>query len=111
MQETELEMLQSPVIDLMRSHRSIRAFKADPVPDEMIRTVVQTAQWAPSSCFRQVYSVIAVRNPEAKHELRLLCSNQKWVEECPIFLAFCVDFNRLEVVLLITNFDRTTVTE
>lgn len=96
MQAEKIEGIQSPVIDLIRSHRSVRSFKPDPVPDELVEAMVATGQWAPSSCFRQVYSVIAVKNSETKRELRKLCSNQKWVEECPVFLAFCADLNRLD---------------
>jgi nitroreductase len=83
-------------IDLIRAHRSIRSFKPLPVPDTLVETIIETAQSASSTCFRQVYSVIAVRAPELKGELRRLCGGQKWVEECPVFLAFCADLNRLD---------------
>jgi nitroreductase len=88
--------LSSPAIDLMRSHRSIRSFTAQPVPEDWVETIIEAAQWASSTCFRQVYSVIAVRSPEIKSELRRLCGGQKWVEACPVFLAFCADLNRLD---------------
>jgi FMN reductase (NADPH) len=86
----------NPIIDLMRAHRSIRSFKPLPVPDDWVETIIEAAQWASSTSFRQVYSVIAVRSPELKSELRRLCGGQKWVEECPVFLAFCADLNRLD---------------
>jgi FMN reductase (NADPH) len=86
----------NPTIDLMRAHRSIRSFKPLSVPDDWVETIIEAAQWASSTCFRQVYSVIAVRAPELKSELRRLCGGQKWVEECPVFLAFCADLNRLD---------------
>src|SRR5574341_636417 len=86
----------SPAIELMRAHRSVRDFKPDPVPRDCIEAIVEAAQWASSSCFRQTYSVIAVESPEMKRELRRLCGGQRWVEEAPLFLAFCVDVNRLD---------------
>ena len=72
--------LTSPTIELMRSHRSVRAFRPDPLADECIETIIEAAQWAPSSCFRQVYSVIVVKDPERKRELRRICGGQRWVE-------------------------------
>ena len=86
----------NPTIDLIRAHRSIRSYKPVSVPDNLVETIIRTAQSASSTCFRQTYSVIAVRAPEIKTELRRVCGGQKWVEECPVFLAFCADMNRLE---------------
>ena len=85
-----------PAIELMRAHRSVRAFKPDPVPAGWLETIVEAAQWASSTCFRQVYSVIAITNPDTKHALTPLCGGQKWVEQCPLFLVFCADLNRLD---------------
>jgi nitroreductase len=86
----------TPVIELMRSHRSIRKFTAQPIPDGWIETIIESAQWASSTCFRQAYSVIAVTDAEKKRALREVCGGQRWVEECPVFLAFCADMNRLD---------------
>lgn len=94
-EQATLEQI-TPVMDLMRSHRSIRKFTPQPIPDGWIETIIESAQWASSTCFRQVYSVIAVLDPARKQELRQLCGGQRWVEECPVFLAFCVDTNRLD---------------
>ena len=86
------------MIELMRSHRSIRKFKPDPIPDEMVEEIIGAAQWASSSHFGQIYSVITVKDQETKHELWRLCSEQKWIEECPLFLVFCADMNRAEEI-------------
>lgn len=95
-QKVGIDELISPTIELMRSHRSVRVFRPDPLPDGWIEAIIEAAQWASSSCFRQVYSVIAVKDPETKRDLRRLCGGQRWVEECPVFLAFCADLNRLD---------------
>jgi nitroreductase len=86
----------TPVIDLMRAHRSIRKFTPQSIPDGWVETIIESAQWASSTCFRQAYSVIAITDPIHKRNLRQLCGGQRWVEECPIFLAFCADTNRLD---------------
>ena len=88
----------TPVIERMRAHRSVRSFSPEPVSDEVVEAIVEAAQWASSSCFRQTYSVIAVKDPDAKRELRRLCGKQRWIEECAVFLAFCVDMNRLDEI-------------
>lgn len=87
-----------PAIELMRAHRSVRAFKPDPIPEGWLETIIEAAQWASSTCFRQVYSVIAIEDAQTKRELMKLCGEQKWVEQCPLFLAFCADLNRLAYI-------------
>ena len=91
-------MIGTPIIEQIRSHRSVRSFKPDPVPDDWIETIVSSAQWASSSCFRQTYSVIVIKAQQTKTQLMQLCGGQKWVAECPVFLAFCADMNRLDEI-------------
>jgi len=92
------EQVGSEVIDLMRAHRSVREYKSDPIPDELIRQIIRSAQWASTSHFRQTYSVLAIKNQEKKSQLFQLCGKQKWIIECPLFLVFLADMNRLEDV-------------
>jgi hypothetical protein len=40
--------------------------------------------------------VIAVNDPATRSELARIASNQKHIEECPLFLAFCADISRNE---------------
>jgi nitroreductase len=86
----------TPVMEIMRSHRSIRKFTSQPLPEGWVEAIIEAAQWASSTCFRQAYSVIAVTDPQKKRALREVCGGQRWVEECPVFLAFCADMNRLD---------------
>jgi FMN reductase (NADPH) len=86
----------NPVIDLIRSHRSIRNFTPQAIPDGWVEIIIEAAQWASSTSFRQTYSVIAITDLERKRALRQVCGGQRWIEECPVFLAFCADMNRLD---------------
>lgn len=88
----------NPVIQLLAQHRSIRRFKPDPLQAEQVEAIVRSAQMASSSSNVQAYSVIGVTNPELKRELAVLCGNQRYVEECPLFLVWCADLQRLRQV-------------
>lgn len=92
------EVKLSPTIEQIRAHASVRNFTPDPVPDDWIETIVETAQWASTSCFRQMYSVIAIKDRQTKHELAVLCGGQRWIDDCAVFLAFCADLNRLDEI-------------
>lgn len=47
--------------DVIRARRSIRAYTAEPVPEGLIREILDEARWAPSSRNTQAWSVWVVR--------------------------------------------------
>ncbi len=48
------------VMDVLATMRAMRRLKPDPVPDELIESIVRAATWAPSGSDAQHYSFIAV---------------------------------------------------
>jgi F420 biosynthesis protein FbiB-like protein len=53
----------------LRTRRSIRRFKADSVPDSVLREILHTATFAPSAHHRQPWRFVVLTNPAAKHHL------------------------------------------
>lgn len=94
-------------VKLIQSHRSIRKYSDDRIPEEILQELYRSAQWAPSSHNVQAYSIIAVKNQEVKKKLSELCGEQRWVETCPVFLVMCADFYRLRLTceMLGTSFE------
>lgn len=88
--------MSTEVTRLIQSHRSIRKYQDQPIPEELLQDILSCAQWAPSSHNVQAYSVIVVRSSETKQKLSAFCGNQRWVVECPVFLVFCADYYRLQ---------------
>ena len=52
------------VSDAVRQRRSIRDFRADPVPQELLADILDTARWAPSGSNIQAWRIIAVAGAE-----------------------------------------------
>lgn len=55
-----------PLLEGIRTTRSIRRLKPDPVPRELIRKVCEAGTFAPSGGNRQPWIFIAVTNPERR---------------------------------------------
>lgn len=55
--------------DFLRSRRSIRRFKADPVPDSVIEDLLATATFAPSAHNRQPWRFVVVKDPAVRQRL------------------------------------------
>ena len=85
-------------LDVLLSHRSVRAFRPDPVPPGTLETLVEAAQSAPASSNLQVWSVVAVEDVARKARLAALAGNQKHILEAPLFLVWLVDLHRLTVL-------------
>ncbi|SDJ52886.1 oxygen-insensitive NADPH nitroreductase [Salimicrobium halophilum] len=83
---------------LIQSHRSIRRFKSEPVPQYIIDDLVESARWAPSSHNVQAYSIICIRDQDTKKNLQELCGNQSYIGQCPVFFVFVMDFYRHALV-------------
>jgi nitroreductase len=57
------------LINLLKSRRSIRAFKPDPIPDEFIQKIIEAARWAPSGGNSQPWEFIIVKKKEIKDRI------------------------------------------
>ncbi len=57
------------IIDVITSRKSIRRYKADAVPDDMIDRILEAARWAPTGENYQPWRFIVVRDPETKNKI------------------------------------------
>lgn len=88
---------ESAVLDLLMSHRSIRAFRDEPVPAGALREILRAAQQASTSSNMQAYSVIRVTDRNLRSELAAVAGQQQYVVTCPEFLVWCADMERLRI--------------
>ena len=81
-------------LDLMLSHRSIRAFTDDPIPENDIARAVQCGQMASTSSAVQAYALLRVRDPQHRRELADLSGPQEKVATAPAFFVVLGDTRR-----------------
>lgn len=89
------------VNDVLRTilgHRSVRAFRPEPLPARTLETLVAAAQSAPTSSNLQAWSVVAVEDPARRARLAELAGAQGFIREAPLFLAWLADLSRLDRV-------------
>ncbi len=82
------------VIGTLLSHRSVRGFLPDALPEGTLETLIAAAQSASTSSNLQTWSVVAVTDPAKKAVLAKVASGQKHIEQCPLFLVWLVDVSR-----------------
>lgn len=77
--------------EAIENRRSIRKFKADPVSDEIMTALLESARLAPSGCNAQPWRFKIVRDEPTKHKLRTASYDQAFVSEAPVVLVVCAD--------------------
>jgi nitroreductase len=77
----------------------VRSYRDEPVADEVVNDVLRAAFRAPTSSNIQAYSVVVVRDRDARRALARTAGNQQHIVDCPVFLAFCADLTRIEHAL------------
>lgn len=75
-------------------HKTIRNYKSDPIGDDILNKILEAGFRASTTGNMQVYSVIVTRDEDKRKELCKLHFGQKMVEQAPVLLTFCADFNR-----------------
>ena len=82
------------MFDTILNHRTIRKYKTDPIPDEILQYILEAGTRASTTGNMQVYSIISTTDDTIKEALSPCHFNQPMVKEAPVVLTFCADFNR-----------------
>lgn len=82
------------MFDTILNHRTIRKYKKDPIPDQVLDYILEAGTRASTTGNMQVYSVVVTTDNAIKEELAPCHFNQPMVTQAPVVLTFCADFNR-----------------
>ena len=89
------------IIEAIRTRRSIRKYKTDPVDDKDLETVLEAALWAPSWANTQCWRYIVVKDPDVKARvaatLQKVPFDDNWLEnaaakailQAPVLVVAC----------------------
>lgn len=118
-------------LELVKSRRTIRRFKSDPVPDECIEKILEAARWAQSGGNGQPWEFIVIKNRETirkiadllqEHRKRTWAIEKTRLEElrhrssvdgpgerqgfidAPVLIVLCGDPRTVQATVLITHF-------
>ncbi|AET66515.1 nitroreductase [Desulfosporosinus orientis DSM 765] len=81
------------VKEALLKRRSIRKFKSDPVPDDLLQELFEAARLAPSGTNHQPWRFVVVKNQRIKEQIQNAAFNQRFLSEAPILLVCCADLS------------------
>lgn len=74
-------------LSTMWRRQSIRSYRSDPIPDEHLHLILETARRAPTGGNRQKWHIVVVTDAELRRKTAEACSHQMWMAEAPIILC------------------------
>jgi nitroreductase len=77
------------VYEAIRSRRSVRRWADRPIPDEVLRRVLEAGRLAPSARNLQEWKFLVVRAPELRAGLADAAKGQAFVGEAPAVIVGC----------------------
>jgi len=77
------------VLDIIRTRRSVRKYKDDPVPEEVLARVLEAVRLAPSAKNLQPWKFIVVRDRATKRKLAKAAFDQYFMSDADIVIAAC----------------------
>ncbi len=96
-------------IATMLDHRSVRGYKPDAVPPGTLETLIAAAQSAATSSNMQWWSAVAITDPAKKKVLAEIAGNQKYIEQCPLYICWVADMSRNQRISDATKTDFETM--
>ncbi|MGA2653882.1 MAG: nitroreductase family protein [Terracidiphilus sp.] len=79
-------------IRLLQAHHSSRSYKSDPIPEEILGAVIESARRAPTSTNSHEISLVVVRNAASRARIAEIAGGQPWIAQAPVFIAIIADF-------------------
>lgn len=89
------------VIEAIRTRRSIRRYRSEPVDEKTLEMILEAARWAPSWKNNQCWRFVVVRDIEIKRQLANTLINQaptnitiEAIKEAPVLIVACAEVGK-----------------
>jgi nitroreductase len=80
-------MKQNEILSAIRNRRSVRAYKDNGIPEEIIGAILEAGRWAPSGLNNQPWKFAVIRKPALKDQLAGLTSYGSIIRGCNVCIV------------------------
>ncbi|MCG2661107.1 MAG: nitroreductase family protein [Kiritimatiellae bacterium] len=75
--------------EVVKTRRSVRSYRSDPIPEDVLRRVLDGARMAPSANNIQPWHFLVVKDAAKRRQLAELAAGQMFVAEAPVVIVCC----------------------
>ena len=79
------------VYECLRTRRTVREFKPDPVSDESLGKLLSAARWAPSSRNQQPWRLVVIRDRETLTRIGETAKTGSFIARAPLAIALVME--------------------
>jgi len=79
------------VVKLIKSRYSVRNFKPEPVPPELMEKLLEAARWAPSAGNLQPWFFYVLSGQRQREALAAAALNQRFITQAPLCIVVCAE--------------------
>lgn len=78
-------------VRLLQAHHSSRKYKTEPISEETLEAIIESARRAPTSTNSHEISLVVVRDAHNRARIAEIAGGQLWIAQAPVFIAVVVD--------------------
>ncbi|MGD0005965.1 MAG: nitroreductase family protein, partial [Anaerolineaceae bacterium] len=75
------------VMDAIKTRKSVRAYKDQPIEEEKLNVILEAGRLAPSASNRQEWRFVIVREMEKRENLAQVAGRQDFINEAPVVIV------------------------
>jgi len=79
------------VLKAIKTRRSIRKYRRDPIPEKLIFKILEAGRWAPSAGNSQPWQFIILKDDQIRRSVAEATTYGKFLAEAPIGVAVVID--------------------
>jgi nitroreductase len=76
--------------ELIRARHSVRRYRPDPVPQDLLSRLLEAGRIAPTACNLQAFSLIVVTEPGMRRRMQAVYADD-WFWQAPVLLVGCAE--------------------
>lgn len=87
-----MEKITGEVLKVLKERRSIRRYKKEEVPENIVKDIIDCARFAPTARNIQPWKFVVITDSNLKSKIARICDYGKFIAEAPVCVAiFCED--------------------
>ncbi|MEO0189831.1 MAG: nitroreductase family protein, partial [candidate division WOR-3 bacterium] len=75
--------------EVIRKRRSVRKYRPDPIPEDVLNRILDAGRIAPSAKNIQPWKFIVIKDPENKKKVAEACRGQHWMADADVIICGC----------------------
>ncbi len=79
------------VFDCITRRRTVREFKPDSIPEEVVYKILQAGRWAPSSSNSQPWHFVVVQDRDSLKKLGAIATQGSFIANAPLAIAIVME--------------------